>query len=157
MLQLKKLYKVFRGNSKGISAIEVIIALAILGIIAVAFLGGLSTSLHAVRIHDERSVAQSLATSQMEYVKSQEYIIAPWSYMLTHNTTARPDEWPWEDWVWDEDNPPLSEDYAGYCVHVQAEEIDGEEDIQKITVTVYHNEDCAGDEVFTLEDYKVNR
>ena len=60
-------------NQKGISLIEVIIALAILGVIAVAFLGGLMTSLKAVSIADERSTAQSLSQSQMEYVKSLNY------------------------------------------------------------------------------------
>ena len=154
---MDKIAKAFRGNSKGVSAIEVIIALAILGIIAVAFLGGLFTALKATSIVDERSVAQSLAQSQMEYVKSQGYSSdVDWSYALTHDTTDEPVGWPsdWV-WVWGEDNPPLSEEYAGYCVHAQEEEI--EADLRRITVTVYHNEDCAGDEVFTLEDYKVDR
>lgn len=58
---MNKITKAFRSNSKGVGLIEVIIALAILGIVAVAFLGGLSTSLKAVFISDERSTAQSLA------------------------------------------------------------------------------------------------
>ena len=153
-----KVAKAFQGSSKGVSAVEVIIALAILGIIAVAFLGGLSTALKATSIADERSVAQSLATSQMEYVKSQGYSSdVDWSYALTHDTTDEPVGWPWEDWVWDEGNPPLSDAYAGYCVKVEAEEIDDEEDTQKITVTIYHDEDCVENEVLKLADYKVKR
>jgi len=119
--------------------------------------------LKAVIISDERSTAQTLAQSQMEYVKSQDYSsVNAWSYTLTHNTTTAPGGWPSDwDWVWDADSPSLSEDYAGYCVKVEAGQVDegtGEDEgIRKITITVYHNEDCTGDEVFTLEDYKVNR
>ena len=157
MEKMNKVMKAFTGNSKGVSLVEVIIALAILGIIAVAFLSGLSTSLNATSIADERSTAQTLAQSQMEYVKSQEYSSGDdWSYALTHDTTDEPAGWPSDwGWEWSEDNPPLSEDYAGYCVHVEAAEFD--EGIRKITVTVYHSEDCAEDEVLTLEDYKVDR
>lgn len=126
--------KAFRGNSKGVIAIEAIIALAILGIVAVAFLGGLSTAFKAVGIADERSVAQSLAQSQMEYVKScdYEYVASP-SYEQT-------------------DVP--SPDHHGYTISVDAEPLNTPDDgIQKITVTVKHH----GNEVLTLEGYKVDR
>lgn len=154
---MAKVTRTFSGNSRGIGLIEVIIALAILGIVAVAFLSGLSTSFKAVFISDERSTAQALATSEMEYVKSQDYPSSDWDYTLTHDTITTPSGWPSEwVWVWDEANPPLSEDYAGYCVHVQAEEI--ATDLRKITVTVYHSEQVSEDEkVLELEDYKVNR
>jgi len=163
LLKLRKLYQVFRGSSKGVIAIEVITALAIMGIIAVAFLSGLATTLNATRIVDERSVAQSLATSQMEYVKSQEYSTAPWSYTISSSdrNSSNPPSW------WDPDNhnhPLLSTDYACYSAGVKAEDFDVDNDgaievpgddegIRKITVTVKHN----GKEVFTLEDYKVDR
>ena len=136
--------KICTGNSKGVSAIEVIIALAILGIVAVAFLGGLYTALNATSIADERSVAQSLAQSQMEYVKSCEYQVgASPSYEQT-------------------DVP--SPDHAGYTISVDAPPIDpatgaplanpGDDmGIQKITITIKHQ----GNEVFTLEGYKLDR
>ena len=163
MRLLNKIAKALQGSSKGVTLIEVLIALAILGIIAVAFLSGLSTSLKAVFISDERSVAQSLATSQMEYVKSQDYCDDDWSYTVTssaYNYSTEP--------CWLDDPPFLSDDYAGYCVKVKAEKFDadgdgsievpGEDaDIRKITVTVYHDENCVENEVLTLEDYKVNR
>jgi len=60
-------------NERGISLIEVLIALAILGLVAVAFLSGLATASRALIIADERTTAESLARSQMEYVKSQLY------------------------------------------------------------------------------------
>lgn len=136
----------FRGNSKGVGLIEVLIALAILGIVAVAFLGGLATALHATFITDERSVAQSLATSQMEYVKNQGYSAGSWSYTVTTSGSSSPDGPSWFD-----PSHALPSNCDGYSVEVNATELDSE--LQKITVTVRHQ----GNEVLTLEDYKVNR
>ena len=68
--------KSLKGKSKGMTLIEVLIALAILGVIAVAFLAGLTTALRGVIIADEHAVAQSLAASQFESVKNQNYTVA---------------------------------------------------------------------------------
>ena len=141
MLKRRNLFRLFTGNSSGIGLIEVIIALAILGIIAVAFLSGLSTSLKAVIISDERSTSQALAQSQMEYVKSQAY-----------DESTEPDH---PQYV---ENPDLTP--SGYTVDISAERLDPEGDgtanddgLQKITIYVSHQ----GNVVFTLEDYKVKR
>ena len=144
-------------KQRGTGFIEVIIALAILGIVAVVFLGGLGTSLKAVFISDESSTALALAQSQMEYVKSKKpYSTTAWSYTIT--TSTRTPSNPPAGW-WDPDDnepPPLSNDYAGYCAEVKAEDFDVDgEGIRRITITVYHSENCTGDIVFTLEDYKV--
>jgi len=154
---MAKIIKIFTGNSRGIGLIEVLIALAILGVVAVAFLSGLSTSLKAVFIADERSTAVALAQSQMEYVKSENYsAISGWAYTVTISTHSYS-----TDPQWPEDPPPLSSDYSGYCVKAESGQIDGAtaeaDGIRKITITVYHNEDCAGEEVLTLKDYKVKR
>ena len=143
-------------NSRGVGFVEVLIALAILGLVAAAFLNGLSTSLNTVVISDEGSTVLALAQGQMEYVKSQEYSeVDSWTYMVTttsHSYSTDPQ--------WGEDPPPLSSDYSGYCIKAEAGQTDGttsEDDIRKITITVYHSDDCTGDVVFTLEDYKVNQ
>ena len=134
-------------NEKGFSLIEVIIALALLGIIGIAFLSGLATASKATFIADERTTAESLARSQMEYVKNQDYI----------DYSADPHD------VYGEITPP-----AGYSIDSTAVPFDPDtgvpysetggvfdqdDGIQKITVTVSHN----GEEVITLEGYKVNR
>lgn len=161
LLELRKSYQVSRGRSEGLSAIEVIIALAVLGIIAAALLSGLATTLNATRIADEHSTAQSLAQSQMEYVKSRGYSTEPWSYAVSSSdrSSSNPPSW------WDANNPPLlSSDDGGYSVVVKAEDFDADDDdivevpgddegIRTITVTVEH----GGEGVFTLEDYKANR
>jgi len=60
-------------GQKGTTLIEVLIAIALLGMIAVPFLTALSTSSRALIIADERTTAESLIRSEIEYVRSQEY------------------------------------------------------------------------------------
>lgn len=138
-----KLRKTFMGKSKGVGLVEVIVALAILGLVAAAFLNGLSTSLNAVVISDEGSTVLALAQGQMEYVKSLPYEEgASPSYEKT-------------------DEPSL--DYPGYTVSIDAPPIDPDTGnplanpdddmgIQKITITIK----IQSDEIFILEDYKVD-
>ena len=124
-------------NSRGLGLVEVIVALAILGLISAAFLNGLSTSLNAVVISDEGSTAIALAQGQMEYVKSQEYddISDPLQY--SENTSLTP---------------------ADYTVEISASRLDPEDDgfanddgLQQITIIIRRQ----GNEVFTLVDYLV--
>ena len=61
------------GSSRGVTLIEVLIALALFSIIAIVFLGGLTVAARAVFIGDQRTTAESLARAQMEYVKSSDY------------------------------------------------------------------------------------
>jgi len=63
-------------SEKGFSLAEVMLAIALLGIVSVAFLGAMSTASKAIFIADEQATAESLARSQMEYVKSLAYITA---------------------------------------------------------------------------------
>ena len=125
-------------KEKGFSFIEVVIALAVLGIIAVGFLSGLGTASNTLMIADERETANNLAEAQMESVKRQPYD--------------------------DENNPPeydLLPDIPGnYSIDQHLAErldpdldgLDNDDGIQKITITVRHD----GEVVLTLEDYKVN-
>ncbi|MBA7712416.1 hypothetical protein ES703_121390 [subsurface metagenome] len=126
-------------SEKGFTFIEVVIALAVLGIIAGGFLGGLTTASKGLMIADERETANNLAEAQMEYVKNQEY-----------DSTNNPPQYELLDYIPD-----------GYSISVPMAErldadgdgyLDEDEGIQKIAITVRHN----GKEVLTLEDYKVN-
>jgi len=119
-------------SEKGFSLIEVVIAIALLGIIAFSLLSGLATGYRATLIADEHSTAWNLARNQMEYVKRQDYSDNA-SYTLAPN--------------------PDGEDYFGYSANITAEPLHSTEDgIQKITVTIKHDNKV----VTTLESYKVD-
>jgi len=61
-------------NEKGFTLIDTLVALGLMGIIAVGLLSGLSTTFRAGGISQERVAAESLAKSQWEYIKAQDYI-----------------------------------------------------------------------------------
>jgi len=132
----------------------------LLGIVGVAFLGSLATASRAIFHADERATAESLARTEMEYVRSQEYSGAPWDYELPSGTSLiRFPAW------WDEDNPhTLPDGYDGYTVNVStgpSHDTDGDGDIdeddiddgiQKITVVVKHLEES--EDIVTLVNYR---
>jgi prepilin-type N-terminal cleavage/methylation domain-containing protein len=80
-----RLRRAFRGSSRGFSLIEVSIAIALIGVLAVAILGSLSYASTVLIITDRQATAESLAKSQMEYVKSQNYTSAPDEGVATYN------------------------------------------------------------------------
>ena len=57
----------------GISLIETVVALGILGLIGVAFLTALSTTSKSTDLYQQRVTAASLAQSQLEIVKAAPY------------------------------------------------------------------------------------
>ena len=69
--------KAFQGRSRGFTLIEIVIAIALLGVVAIAILSSLSTASIALIIADKRATAESLARSQLEFVKNQPYNPAP--------------------------------------------------------------------------------
>jgi len=65
--------KAFRGSSRGFTLVEVLITIALIGAIAVAFFSFMSAATSALIHADERTIAESLARSQMEFVKNHGY------------------------------------------------------------------------------------
>jgi prepilin-type N-terminal cleavage/methylation domain-containing protein len=65
------LYKPSR--ERGFGLIEVLMSLALLGIIAATFLMAIAIASNALLLADERTTAESLARSQMEFLKEQVY------------------------------------------------------------------------------------
>jgi type II secretory pathway pseudopilin PulG len=125
---------IFGGKESGVGLLETLVALALLGIIAASFLGGLATASKAAFTADERATAESLARSQVEYVKGLDYVYDAMEYSPAPI--------------------PGGEDYSNYSVTISAEPLHSpDEGIQKITVTIKHHDK----EVFTLESYKVKR
>ena len=146
-----KIRKTLRGSSRGVTLIEVLVALALFAIIAIAFAGGLGTASKAVLTGDIRTNAESLARTEMEYVKSQDYFAGNWSYVVTYPYSICTPDGP--DWC--DDARSLSEEHALYTVEVDAVPLDDESEdpIQEITVIVSHEDR----EVITLVGYKIDR
>ncbi len=61
-------------SEKGFSLIGTLVALALMGLTAAGVITGLSTTLKAGWISQERMVAESLAKSQWEHIRAQDYI-----------------------------------------------------------------------------------
>ncbi len=123
------------GNGEsGLTFIETLIALAVLAAVAVPFLLGIATSSKAAFIDDQQATAESLAQSQMEWIKNSEYVYEATQYSAS----------------------PISGggDYNNFSVEVLAEPLHSPDDgIQKIILTIRH----AGKVITTLESYKVDR
>ena len=120
-------------SKKGISLIETAVALAILGIVAVAFLGGIGTSHKATSINNEQTTAESLVISEIEYVKGCTYQYAASEYPVD----------------------PALDIPAGWSVPPPTVELVHATDdgIQKVTVKAERN----GKEILSVSMYKVDR
>lgn len=123
----------------GITLVETLVSLAILGLVAGIFITGMGISSKAVMISQKRISVESVAKSQMEYIMNQEY---------------------------DVNNPPQYEkldesDIPNGCdITIVAERLDPRGDgfdeddgLQIITVIVEHNEE----EAVQLVGYKLSR
>jgi len=114
-------------SETGTSLLETIVALALLGIIGVAFLSALATSSNARSIADEHVSARILAESQMEDIKKQ-------TYAFSYSPVLIPAEYP------------------GYSAAIDIDNMRNG-NIQKITITIRHHDR----NIETLESYKVSR
>ena len=147
----RKVARSLDGSSRGVTLIEVLIALALFTIIAIVFISGLTVAARSVFIGDQRTTAESLARTQLEFVKSQDYI-----------NYSKPKA---------ERNPiryqVIAPDPSNYSIEVEVQPIDADgvpfacedelcvsdEGLQKITVTVSRD----GQRVFALEGYNMDR
>ena len=120
--------KVFRGEN-GLTLVEALVTVAIVGVAFVAFAVALATGSLAVREGDQEVAVQSLARTQMEYIKDYPYDSGATTYP-TVNTT---------------DN---------YSISVAVTSTpDADSNIQKVTANISRD----GQVLLTVEDYKVNR
>jgi len=143
-------------NERGFSLIEVLIGLAILGLVAVAFLSGLTTASRALIIADERTTAESLAKSQMEYVKQQPYeFAADGSQVEYEPISGIPAEYT-EYTICSINRAGTTVEGKIYGVPWDSqsdEDVTEDVGLQKIRLLIKHGDK----EVITLEGYKVNR
>lgn len=153
---LKMIRKVIK-NKRGASLVEVIIALGLLGLIATTFLMAIFIATRSIAIADERTTAESLARTQMEYIKQQPYPDDAGSETEYYeiNLSENPNYS-----IWSVNRDGWSVDPEGIVPEIIAVPWDSEDNLpaptdvglQKIRLKVYHD----GKEVLTLEGYKVD-
>jgi len=131
---IPRILKIVPRRESGSALTETVMALAILGVIAVTFLNGLTAASKTTFITDAQATAESLARSQMEWVKNVSY---------SYNATGYPPA-----------PIPSSKDYLNYSAEITAEPLHTPDDgIQKITVIIKRSDQV----VIKLEGYKVDR
>jgi type II secretory pathway pseudopilin PulG len=116
--------------------VEVIVALSILAAVSTTFLAGMTTSSRSVFINKEHIIAESLAKSQMEYVKRQDYRVN-----LQYDKIALTQE---------ELEDGYDIDILAEYMNPRGDSIHNDDSLQKITITVIHN----GETTLSLEGYK---
>jgi prepilin-type N-terminal cleavage/methylation domain-containing protein len=124
-------------GEKGFSLVEVVIAIGVLAIVAATIVTYFAWSFGVFGYADQKATAESLARSQMEYIKSQSF--QPYN-------VAGPDK-PYS-LISSTQTPP-------YTVTYQTENITDNvtSGLQRITVTVFFKTD----NITSLEGYKLNR
>jgi type II secretory pathway pseudopilin PulG len=121
--------KAFQGRSRGLTLIEVVIAIAFVGIITIAFLSALSTASTVLIITDDRATAESLARSQMEDIKNQAGLVGSGDLTI-----------------------PTEYEEAGYSGNFTADPVPLRgAGLQKITIKIYHHDE----ELVALVGYKL--
>ena len=131
-------------DEKGFNLMEVALAMVLIGGLAVLYLSYLATGSRAIFIADERATAESLARTQMEYVRQQDY-----DANLDHDP-------PQYDIILDIPD--------GFEISVNAERLnpkddgtDNDDGIQSITVVVSHIVEGEAKEIYSLEGYRARR
>jgi prepilin-type N-terminal cleavage/methylation domain-containing protein len=149
MLVVKKYKRIFgkyqSGCEKGLTLIEVLVALAIMGL-TVAFIGGVYTALTASSVNTEFINAEQLAKSQMESIMREPYVMRvdynPGDPENSYSVISIPQE--------------LVD--RGYEIYIGTpQDVPGSSaDIQKVTVEVRVSRDGDIDTIFKIVDYKLN-
>ena len=150
-MSLFRLSRHLIAKETGVTLIETLVALAILGAVAVAFLSGLTTASNATIIITEQATAENYARSEIEYVKSLDYI----DYGIPGHDEYGPS--------YRHGSPEVVA--AGYDIELDIESIDPDtglpyppgppedEGIQRITATITRN----GESILAVVGYKVDR
>ncbi len=149
-------------KEKGFTLIEVLIAMALLGIVAVAIFTGLATASRVMFTADERATAESLARTQMEAVKELPYETAPDNGVAIYENAKIDVPSGYEIWSFDRDGEYRDEeayilgvpwDSTPTSTYPEGQAVETDAGQQRIKLIVYHH----GKELFILEEYKVDR
>ena len=73
-MQLVRLVRQMK-SEQGLSFVEILVGLAIVAVVTTAFISGMTTTFKGIEVSQERVAAESLAKSQIEYIKVQDYVL----------------------------------------------------------------------------------
>jgi prepilin-type N-terminal cleavage/methylation domain-containing protein len=121
-------------TERGMTLIEVLVALGILAAVATTFLVSMATSSKAVVVTQEQVSGESLAKSQMESIKQQDYRVDQQYTKL------------------DQDQIPTGYDIqiVVQCMNPRGDTTHNDDGLQLVTINITY----GGKTVFTLEGYK---
>ena len=119
-------------GQRGVALLEILVGLALLGIIGVAFISGMTSTFSAIGISQEKVAAESLVKSQIEYIKVQDYIMVA-DYDPDYPATS-----------YELITVPSDLAAVGYSVNISTpeeviSELEGGFELQSVTITVRRN------------------
>ncbi len=157
-------------KENGFTLVEVLVALSIMAIVALIFLLALLMAGKAVLLAQEKTIAESIARSQMEYVKQQgyqeendhdDYYTYKTAEQVQEDLSLHPSFSVWSVTDWGNiENPivyPLNDSYIEGVHGVDWDSIgngpaDNDSNIRKLGLVILHGEKV----VYYLEGYKVD-
>ena len=141
------------GRQRGITLMETVVGMAVLGLIGVGFMSALASTFRATEINDEKVIAENLIRTQLEYLRSQIYCKASSQPSFVIPTDGDCDTY---------DVPPsgvtlptgytMTVELSNYCCDSSQSDYNPEE-IQVITARVYRD----GKLVTQISDLKTKR
>lgn len=143
--------KRFLGGQRGVSLIEVLIALFILSLVGLAIIGGAYINVRSAEVSRENIRAEGLAKYELEYVQS--VAASNWNGIVSQISpyTIPSGQGP----LWDvtHDGSDLPAEYIGYSVTITINPIPGyDSNIRKVKAEVYHR----GNKEASIDTYVVN-
>jgi len=143
-------------RERGFSLLEVIIAVALVGIVAVAIYAGLATASKTAITTDERATAESLARSQMEEMKKVSYKTTSGGEATYTDAKITLPGYEIRSIKWDGTSEDITPNIIAVAWNNTASPPGPQMDdtgLQRIKLAVYHRTKL----LFILEDYKVDR
>ncbi len=135
----------------GFTFVEVLIGLVVMSLVAAAVLSGAAMSSRSVILADERTTAESLARSQMEYVKVQSYEVAPAGGVASYDLI---ESVPAGYAIWSAGRGGVeAAGVVGVPVSESGAEVTNDDGLQSVTLVIKHD----GATVWTMQNWKGQR
>jgi len=152
MRQLRKAgFRPFRGQ-RGLTLVEVLVAVAILAAIGVAFMTAMTTAQRSVGALDEQTQAKALAHSQLEQIKAAPYPVEEPYYGINVYPVTVDLPIPYSMLI--NVVPPTCIGQADNCTPLEELMEGSVTTIQEITISVFRPGSEGANLIFSLSCYK---